>query len=210
MSETPLDLERSYYLKHTTRLVRANITTLYGRTDLDALEERAAETLQLNDIGRLSISCNQPLYFDPYRDNRQLGAFILVDELTNNTVAAGMIREQRREEGTSDAQRWLQAVGSDERAERLGHRGVLIEIAGEAWDGQSQLALALERALFERGCVATIVDVGAFSDGSRSTSLIADLASSASMQGLSPFFPQVCPEPPSEPKSTAASTLRSV
>src|SRR5262249_2426992 len=91
MTERPLDVEKSYFLKHTTQMVRADVTSVVGLTDLEPLDERPAEGLSLNDIGRVRVHTHRPLFFDPYAKNRRTGAFILVDSITNNTVAAGMI-----------------------------------------------------------------------------------------------------------------------
>jgi sulfate adenylyltransferase large subunit len=91
MHERPLDLKKSYFLKHTTRMVRMQVERVAWKLDLEKLAQLPAETLGLNDIGRLTLTCHQALYFDPYQKNRATGSFVLVDTLSNNTVAAGMI-----------------------------------------------------------------------------------------------------------------------
>src|SRR5688572_2120877 len=91
MHERPLDLLKSYLLKHTTMLQRVEVEQLMSRTNLDTLKPEACETLELNDIGTVRIHCHRPLYFDAYRNNRRTGAFVLIDSLSNGTVAAGVI-----------------------------------------------------------------------------------------------------------------------
>ncbi|HEY3497100.1 MAG TPA: sulfate adenylyltransferase subunit CysN, partial [Polyangiaceae bacterium] len=91
MSESPLDRQKSYLLKHTSQRVRAEIEQVAYTTDLESLEQTPATRLVLNDIGRVTVTCHRPIFYDPYRQNRATGAFILIDSLTNNTVAAGMI-----------------------------------------------------------------------------------------------------------------------
>jgi len=83
---------RRYAIKHTTRWARAVVRAISYRIDVNTLHrvEDAAE-LSLNEIGRIQLRVTQPLFVDPYLPNRQTGAFILVDEGTNKTVAAGMI-----------------------------------------------------------------------------------------------------------------------
>jgi bifunctional enzyme CysN/CysC len=83
---------RKYALKHTTRWTRVLVKALEYRIDINSLhrDEEATE-LHLNEIGRAQLRSTQPLFVDPYVENRQTGAFILVDESTNRTVAAGMI-----------------------------------------------------------------------------------------------------------------------
>jgi sulfate adenylyltransferase subunit 1 len=91
-----------FHLRHTTRDVRVTVTDLIYRVNITTLEqEQGDEGFGLNDIGCVRIRCASPLYFDPYSQNRTTGSFVLVDEMTNNTVAAGMI---------------LRAVGDDTTA----------------------------------------------------------------------------------------------
>ncbi|HVX17658.1 MAG TPA: GTP-binding protein [Acidimicrobiales bacterium] len=81
-----------YALKHTTRWVRGLVKELPYRLDVNTLHrDEAVEELRLNEIGRIRLRTTQPLFYDEYRRNRATGSFILVDEATNNTVAAGMI-----------------------------------------------------------------------------------------------------------------------
>jgi bifunctional enzyme CysN/CysC len=83
---------RKFAVKHTTRGVRALVKDLQYRLDVNTLHrDTAATSLRLNEIGRVTLRTTQPLFFDDYRRNRQTGSFILIDEATNNTVAAGMI-----------------------------------------------------------------------------------------------------------------------
>ena len=93
MSERSLQLNGKYALKHATRNTRAIVRLLRHRTNIDTLEPEQAATLGLNDIGRIRLTTLAPLAFDTYRRNRQTGGFILVDEATNETVAAGMIAD---------------------------------------------------------------------------------------------------------------------
>jgi len=91
LSETPLDLNRRYLIRHTTREVRALVAGIAHRLDINTLQRAATGRLMMNDIGKVSLKLAQPLCADPYAINRSTGAFILIDETTNNTVAAGMI-----------------------------------------------------------------------------------------------------------------------
>jgi sulfate adenylyltransferase subunit 1 len=91
LSETPLSPARRYLVRHTTRETRAQIAEIAHRVDLADLERRPAAGLAMNDIGRVSLRLAQPVFADPYARNRSTGAFIVVDEATNDTVGAGMI-----------------------------------------------------------------------------------------------------------------------
>ncbi len=93
MDETaPLVKGKKYAIKHTTRWARAMVKDINYRVDVNTLHrDEGATEIRLNEIGRIQLRVTQPLFVDPYRQNRQTGAFILVDETTNKTVAAGMV-----------------------------------------------------------------------------------------------------------------------
>ena len=94
MSERPLEPRARLAVKHTTRTVRAVVDELVSVVDMHTLEDRAApERLELNDLGVVRLRLAEPLAVDPYAQNRATGAFILIDEATNETVGAGMVLE---------------------------------------------------------------------------------------------------------------------
>jgi len=164
MSGQRLDPSRSYFLKHTTRTVRADVEHVAYAKDPDTLAEVPAETLEMNDIGRVTLRCHQSLFVDAYRENRATGAFILIDAITNDTVAAGMVlpavEEARAPVGPPRSVRPLVSprVTDAERHERLGQRGAIIWLTGRPGSGKSALANAIERQLFDQGRVAIVID----------------------------------------------------
>lgn len=91
LSETPLSPARTYIVRHTTRESKAKIGSIQYKVDVNTLEQQATTDLKMNDIARLSFKLAQPLMVDSYDKNRATGAFIVIDESTNNTVGAGMI-----------------------------------------------------------------------------------------------------------------------
>jgi sulfate adenylyltransferase subunit 1 len=92
LSEAPLDPSRKYLLKHTTRTVKARVSAIDHRVDIHTLaRETGIDRLQVNEIGQVRLKVQQPLALDAYGENRATGSFILIDEATNNTVAAGMV-----------------------------------------------------------------------------------------------------------------------
>ena len=91
LSETPLDKARKYVVRHTSRESKAILSGIEYRLDINSLEKQSADKLTVNDIAKVSIKLAQPLAIDPYTENRATGAFIVIDESTNNTVGAGMI-----------------------------------------------------------------------------------------------------------------------
>ncbi|MFA6970580.1 MAG: sulfate adenylyltransferase subunit CysN [Gallionella sp.] len=91
LSETPLDKNRKYLVKHTTRTAKCLFASVDYRVDVNTLEQHANPTVNMNDIAHVKLKVQQPLVVDAYKRNRASGSFIVIDEATNNTVAAGMI-----------------------------------------------------------------------------------------------------------------------
>ena len=91
LSETPLSTARSYIIRHTTRESKAKVGAIQYKVDVNTLEQQASSDLKMNDIARISFKLAQSLMVDSYSANRATGAFIVIDESTNNTVGAGMI-----------------------------------------------------------------------------------------------------------------------
>lgn len=92
LSEEPLDLGRKYWLKHTTRQVAAKVTAIDSLLNINTQQADVGTELKLNGIGRIRLMVQQPLAADSYDDIRATGSFILIDEISHQTVAAGMIR----------------------------------------------------------------------------------------------------------------------
>jgi bifunctional enzyme CysN/CysC len=167
MHERPLDTQKTYILKHTTQMVRAQVERIDAKLDLLALEYRPAQALGLNDIARVQVTCRRALYFDPYQRNRQTGAFILIDSLSNATVAAGMIRTAHGGQDLEQALKEIRAgsgltpkseVSPRERRERMGQGGATVWLTGLPGSGRWTLAYALERRLFDLGRTAHVAD----------------------------------------------------
>lgn len=91
LSETPLSPARTYIVRHTSRESKAKVATIAHKIDVNTLEKQTTTDLKMNDIARISFKLAQPLMVDSYSKNRATGAFIVIDESTNNTVGAGMI-----------------------------------------------------------------------------------------------------------------------
>jgi sulfate adenylyltransferase subunit 1 len=91
LSEQPLDSRRKYIVKHTTRMIKGMVNQIDYRVDVNTLTHETADSLKMNDIARVVMKVQQPIVFDDYAHNRGTGSFIIIDETSNNTVAAGMI-----------------------------------------------------------------------------------------------------------------------
>ena len=91
MDEEPLDMGKQFFLKHNTNTTRATLDAIDYQVDVNTLEKRESDGFKLNEIGRVQITTAKTLFFDSYQKNRATGAFILIDPITNNTSAVGMI-----------------------------------------------------------------------------------------------------------------------
>ena len=167
MHERPLDTEKAYLVKHTTQTVRAQIDKIYFEVDMHTLEERPTDGIKLNDVAKVRLSCHRALYVDDYQKNRETGAFIVIDSLTNNTVAAGMISLEGADQDIGEVMKELHAesamepktfVSPTERMERFGQKGATVWLHGVPGSGRWTLAYALERKLFDQGRTATVVN----------------------------------------------------
>jgi hypothetical protein len=103
MDAEPLDLRKSYLLKHTSQTVKATVRTIQHRVNMQTLEPEPAATLELNSIGVVEVETTRPLFLDTYGAHRATGSFILIDAESHATVAAGMVREILSAEGAHAA-----------------------------------------------------------------------------------------------------------
>jgi hypothetical protein len=136
MHEQPAVEGARLLLQQGPRTVPARITKIFEAWDLEQLEKLRASSLELNQIGRVEITAAEPVLFDPYRENRATGGFILIDRQSNLTVGAGLI-----EQGV-DGRTGSGPLTAEERAWLRGHRGAWIDLAAAP-----ELAPAVERAL---------------------------------------------------------------
>jgi bifunctional enzyme CysN/CysC len=147
-SPEPMTIGKGYRIKHTTRQLNAAISAIRHRVDINTLDQLRADVLSMNDIAVCEIECAGPLVFDAYADNRSSGAFILIDRQSNNTVAAGMIRQ------AIEGDELAGVVTPMERSLRLNQQPTLVELSGE---GASRCAEMLDRLLFDAGHLAVVV-----------------------------------------------------
>src|SRR5215831_17213259 len=152
-SDTQLSPGGRYTIQHTTRATRGVVHELDYRLDVNTLHrDESASGLGLNEIGRIRLRTQQPLLFDPYRRSRETGSFILIDDATNNTVAAGMITGPTRHDAMVA---WHS--GSVRRTERA-TQGMTVWLTGLSGSGKSTVAAELERRLVASGRPAYLLD----------------------------------------------------
>lgn len=146
MSEAALDTQRHYLLKHTSQTVPARVLAVRHRVNINTLANEPGAALEMNAIGLVSIETTRAIYFDAYRDNRITGAGILIDPTTNATVGALMI------ERPVEQQHAVGPVTAAERHARFGNDAAAVFV-GE----REELALILERRLFDRGANVAVL-----------------------------------------------------
>lgn len=174
MDEEPMDLQKQYFLKHNSNGNKARIDQIRYRVDVNTLEKSTVEHLSLNEIGRVVITTVKPLLFDLYIKNRQTGSFILIDPITNNTSAVGMIIERvNTEEMPSriadiDKDRIAKGQGlirPEEYQQRYRQKGATIWITGLHGSGKNELAFLLEKKLFDMGATVVALEGSAVRSG---------------------------------------------
>ena len=173
MSEKPGTAGMRFLLKHTTNTLPGVLAEIRYRMDVNTMHRMPAEQdgepprLALNEIGRALISLHRPLAFDPYTKNRQTGAFILIDRLTNATVAAGMIldrtvaggRDRQAQQPVSrNITREGSLVDAKTRERLFGQRGATVWMTGLSGSGKSTIAKQLERLMVESGHACFLLD----------------------------------------------------
>jgi bifunctional enzyme CysN/CysC len=175
MNETAMNPQGTYWLQHNTRMVKAFISELNYKIDVDTMHRDTAEFLSLNEIGRVQITTTHPLFFDRYEINRNTGSFILIDPYTNTTVAAGMIRGRSRRISdlmeaaeperpkierpqSSDVVWEFGGVSLETREQHNGHKAAVLWFTGLSGSGKSTVAKKLEQRLFEQNIHTMFLD----------------------------------------------------
>jgi bifunctional enzyme CysN/CysC len=168
MSDQAMVPGKQYVFKHTSKMVNGTFSTLRYQVDVNTMHRKQVPTLELNQIGRVNVTLDQPISFDRYRRNKNTGAFIVIDRISNVTVAAGMILDRRTSENTGA--RWEQqsvstsltqeisGVTAEEREARYGQKPVTLLFTGLPGAGKTTTAYGVERQLFDQGRSSMVID----------------------------------------------------
>ncbi|MDM7984927.1 MAG: sulfate adenylyltransferase subunit CysN [Maricaulis sp.] len=149
MNEEELLPGRSYLLKIGSATTPATVSALKHKVDINTYEKQPSTKLEMNEIGMCNIACTRPIAFDPYHQIRDMGAFILVDRFTNQTVGAGMIRFGLRR--ASNIHQHAMDVTKEQRAQTKGQKPAILWFTGLSGAGKSTVANIVERKLTEAG-----------------------------------------------------------
>jgi len=156
MNDAPLLPGRPYLVKIGTKSITASVTEIKHKIDVNSFEHLAAKELRLNEIGVVNVSLSAPVAFDPYEQNRDTGAFIIIDRQTNATVGAGMIDFALRRATNIH---W-QALDVDKasRAALKGQKPAILWFTGLSGAGKSTVANLVEKRLHAMGRHTYVLD----------------------------------------------------
>lgn len=167
MDETKMGLHTQFVIKHTTNKTKARIDQIHYQVDVNTLEKLEKNELSLNEIGRVTIATNKRLFFDSYYKNKNTGAFVLIDPVTNNTCAVGMIIDKAKDQDLYsritdiDREKIIRGeslISVADREDRYMQKGQTIWITGLHGSGKRELAYTLEKALFDQGKTVVVID----------------------------------------------------
>jgi bifunctional enzyme CysN/CysC len=156
MDQEPGYLGRSYWMKIGNQLVNAQITDIKHKININTFEHLSAQKLELNDLSVVTLKTDKPIPYEAYKDCPGLGALILIDRMSNQTVAAGMIQFALRR--AKNVHRQKLDVDKEARRHMNGHTSKVLWFTGLSGSGKSTIANTLEKALHERGIRTYILD----------------------------------------------------
>ncbi len=156
MSDQPLLRGRNYLLKIGTKTVTATVAPVKHKLNIETMEHVAAESLALNEIGVVELELDRPIAFDPYRENRDSGGFIVIDRLTNNTIGAGMLHFALHR---SHNVKWQDlAINKQARAAQNNQKPACLWFTGLSGAGKSSIADLVEKQLHALGHRTYVLD----------------------------------------------------
>lgn len=167
MNNEPLEKGKQYVLRHTTKTVNAYVKEVVYKLNINELHREDAESLGVNDIGRIELETSHPIFFDPYKNNRGTGGFILIDPATNVTLAAGMIRSAVEEKSGKTFEKQSKSpntvwegwnISRQEREQSNKHKAAVIWLTGLSGSGKTTIARRLEKRLFREGLQTALLD----------------------------------------------------
>jgi bifunctional enzyme CysN/CysC len=159
MAEQELIPGRQYDIKLATQTVAGGISSIRHCVDVNTQQQHPAATLKLNEIGRCEITLERPVVTDDYRSHHTTGSFIVIDRLSNITVAAGMIAADDAEGNLINDQQISHSptISQAEREQRFGQKAITLAIQGGTQEQRNTLLYTLERQLFNQGRAITVL-----------------------------------------------------
>lgn len=172
MDEKPMDPQMQFFIKHANNTSRIKLDKIQYKVDVNTLQKSSIDHFELNEIGRVVLTANKAIFFDPYKKNRSTGSFILINPITHNTVAVGMIIDKLSakdlptkivDEKTLEANKQMIHRGEclirdEQREKRYNQKGTTLWITGLHGSGKNELAFTLEKELFDAGATVVLLD----------------------------------------------------
>ena len=179
MDEKPMDPNMQLFIKHANNTTRVRFDKIRYKVDVNTLQKSSIDHFELNEIGRVVLTTNKAIYFDPYKKNRSTGSFILIDPITNNTVAVGMIIDKLSAEDLPSKivdEKTLEAnksrihkgeclISDAQRQKRFNQNPATLWITGLHGSGKNELAFTLEKELFDAGATVVLLDGSSIRSG---------------------------------------------
>lgn len=172
MDEKPMDPQMQFFIKHANNTSRIKLDKIQYKVNVNTLQKSSVDHFELNEIGRVVLTANKAIFFDPYKKNRSTGSFILIDPITHNTVAVGMIIDKLNQQDLPSKivdEKTLEAnkqrihrgeclIPDSQREKRYNQKGTTIWITGLHGSGKNELAFTLEKELFDAGATVVLLD----------------------------------------------------
>ncbi len=169
MDEKPLNTNTHFYIKHTSQVTKVNFEEIAYKVDINTLEKSQTNSFELNEIGLATLTTMKPLIFDRYKTNKQVGAFVIIDPITHNTSAVGMIlgasddmlvSTQLTDDEIEQINQNQPLIAIEERINKMHQKGCCINLVSQTPDIAKKMAYHLEKELFKRGATTVILDKG--------------------------------------------------
>jgi|FLOH01.1.fsa_nt_gi bifunctional enzyme CysN/CysC len=166
MATSPFDASRTYLLKHTTRIVKARLSEIRYKIDVNTMHRSSVKTLGMNDIARVAVTTQEALSFDAYIKNKETGAFVVIDELSHETVAVGMILDRVAEDVPQSQKRTFERVNysqdslvtTQQRLNSYQQKALTFWVSCNQLSECKTFAYELEKRLFESGKHVVVLD----------------------------------------------------
>ncbi len=174
MDEKPMDPNTHFFIKHANNNTKARIDKIRYKIDVNTLQKSEIDHFELNEIGRVVLTTNKPLFFDPYKKNKSTGSFILIDPVTNYTVAVGMIIDKLSSDdlpskiSDKDREQIREGKGlvfETDYQKRYNQKGATLWVTGLHGSGKNEMAFSLEKQLFDMGATVVLLDGSSIRSG---------------------------------------------
>ncbi|MFV0521316.1 MAG: sulfate adenylyltransferase subunit CysN [Mangrovibacterium sp.] len=174
MDENPMDSTTHFFIKQANNTTKAHVDRIQYKVDVNTMEKSNIDFFSLNEIGQVVLTTNKPLFFDSYKKNKATGSFILIDPITNNTVAVGMIVDKLSNKYlpsciTDSERRQINngkgLISTEQYQKQYNQKGVTLWVTGLFGSGKNECAYTLEKQLFEMGAKVVLLDGGTLRSG---------------------------------------------